>query len=153
MVDGKTVISLIHFEEGCACEPAVGRILHEPATHKAWALIWVGERYDAIFRHKRRHPNFDAPGGGNGRLQFEHGQFFRATSHPTLDAGRNELAIGAALDIEGFPVLGREPHRSGDVFDGDNSGRRLKPTGTPYAGQMGMRGPLRVVEISGDAYG
>ena len=53
MVDGKAVIPFVHFKEGRAREPAVVRVLHEPARHNAWALIWVGERHDTIFRYKR----------------------------------------------------------------------------------------------------
>ena len=72
MVNGKPIISFVHFKKGCACEPAIGHILHEPATHKAWVLIWVGERYETIFRPKWCHPNGNAPRSGKGRLQFEH---------------------------------------------------------------------------------
>lgn len=77
MVYRKAIISFVHFQERCAREPAVGRILHEPTTHKAWVLIWVGERHETIFRPKWCHPNGNAPGGGKRRLQFEHNQFFR----------------------------------------------------------------------------
>ena len=63
---------------------------------------------------------------GNGRLQFEHNQFFRIAVHPALDPSRDQLAVGAVLDIEGLPVLGRESHRSGDVPDSDDIGRRLE---------------------------
>ena len=67
--------------------PSVTYCTNRPLT-KAWVLIWVGERYDTVFRYKRCHPNFDAPGCGNGRLQFEHGQFFRCHLPPNAGCGQ-----------------------------------------------------------------
>ena len=149
----KAIISLVHLQERCACEPAVDRILHEPTTHKAWVLIWVGERYETIFRLKWRRPNGNAPGSGKGRLQFKRNQFFRAAADPAPDPRRYYLAVGPVLNIEGLPVLGRESHRSGDVPDSDNIGRRLEPRGAMYADHVGLGAPLRLFEISRDAYG
>ena len=86
-------------------------------------------------------------------MQFEHDQFFRAAAYPALDTSRYYLAVGAVLNIEGLPVLGRESHRSGDVLDSDNIGRRLEPSGAMYADHVGLRVALRLIEISRDTYG
>ena len=86
-------------------------------------------------------------------MQFEHDQFFRAAAYPAPDTSRYYLAVGAVLDFEGFPVLGRKPHPRGDMCDGDNSGRRLEPRGSMYADQAGLGVALRLIEISRDTYG
>ena len=112
--------------------PSIAYCTNRPLT-KAWILIWVGERHETIFRPKWCHPNGNAPGGGKRRLQFEHNQFFRIAAYPALNPSRDQLALGAVLDIEGLPVLGRESHRSNDVPDSDDIGRSLEPRGAMNA--------------------
>ena len=46
-----------------------------------------------------------------------------------------------------------EPGIGGDVSDSHNSGGGLEPTGTLDASQIGLRGPLHIVEITRNAYG
>jgi hypothetical protein len=70
-----------------------------------------------------------------------------------LDPDRNKLAVYVVANVERFPVIDRKPHRDSDVFDGDNSGRRLEPASTSDADQVGLRGSFRVVEISRDTRG
>ena len=153
VVDRKPIIPVIHFEESGAREPAVVHVLHEPAARRTWSLVWIGECHETIFGHERRHTNCNAPGGRNSVLQLQHGQFFRTATRQTLNAGNNRLTIGGALNIEWSPVLSRQPHCGGDMFDGDKSGRRHKPTGALDADQVGLSGAFYLVKISRDADG
>ena len=115
VVDHEAVIPLIDFKKGGAREPAVVRVLYEPARHGAWALVRIGERHDTIFWHKRRHPDCDAAGGGNGSLQFKHGQFFSVSAHQAPNADRNRLTVGTIFELKRFPLLCGKLHSGRNV--------------------------------------
>ena len=152
VINGKTVIPVVHFEQRSARKPAFGCVLHEPATYGAQLAIWIGESDEAIFRHERRHSDRNALRRGSWILQFKHGQFFRACAGEALNADRHRVAVSAILNGENLPFPGRKPHRADDMLDGDKRSRRLEPASPLNSDQVGLRLALGIVEISRNAY-
>src|SRR5262249_25620240 len=77
MIEHETVVSVVHFEQRRAGEPAAVAIAYEATTCRARAVARIGEGHNRLLRDERFHPELDTAYTGKGRPQFEHSNLLR----------------------------------------------------------------------------